>query len=221
MYCFILIMNLRPIAITTALMLALAASAVASPIEYTSRAAFDAASTTTLIDFEAQNPGGANGINGSYSSLTIGDVTFSQPNTRLFVLGSAVYNTYGSSYLNHNDLSTGNVTITFANAVTAMGFDLGYLYPWNGNGNLMLTLSNGDVFSIDHNELVNFANPFSFWGVTTETAFTWAVIDDPTKGTAIDNFAFGANSAVPDGGSILGLFGAALAALAVIRRRQA
>lgn len=206
-------------------LLATAACLAAAPIVYNSRAAFDAATTTSLITFEAQNPGGPNAFAGPYTNLVVGSVTFNQPDDRLYVIGQQVYPTTGltSSYLNHNDLSTGNVTISFASAMNAVGFDFGFLDNWEGSGNAVLSLSNGDVFSVAHPKVGDTGLPLMFWGVTTDTAFTSIVINDPTKGTVIDNFAYGSASAsVPDSSSTIALLGAALIGMvAAARRRRA
>jgi hypothetical protein len=124
----------------------------ASLITYGTRAAFDAAvGGQTLLTFEPQNPGGPSGVVYYGANLTLGPVSFTQGDARLFVVGQNHYGTAGlsSSYLNDND-GPQDVIINFAGGgIHGLGMDIGQLSPWRGPiGSLALTLSSGDVINV-------------------------------------------------------------------------
>lgn len=189
---------MRIIKLTAAMFLLLAATTGthAAVITYADRASFDAAVPgTTLVDFETTSASLA-------SSVTVGDVTFSQAGGRLYVFTPSAYSTNGSRYLNHNNNGSPDVVVTFATPVTAVGFDLGYLFNWGNSpeaGEFEIALSSGDVVSASapewYNSVVTGAT-LTFVGFVLDTPITSFVIGDPSDGTAIDNFAF-ATSSVP------------------------
>jgi hypothetical protein len=189
---------------------------------YSTRADYLAATgANTTIDFEAQNP--SPWYTHYNTTLTVGDVTFSGSGA-LFVLSHATYqhSIDGSSYFNNNFGGT-QLGVAFANSVHAFAFDLASLYNW-GSGALQITLDFGggsrtiDLLGAD---LHNGGRPV-FAGFTSSVAFDSITITDPTRGLAIDNFAFTSApvAAVPEPAS-LALAGVALAGVALTRRRRA
>lgn len=192
---------------------------------YGTRVAFDAAAgATTLLDFEAQNPGGAADYTPYNSALTIGSVTFTQPNARLFDLGQNLYNTAGTtgSYLNNNDgVPDGSslVGVSFASPVYSIGMDLGYLYLWGGGTTADLTLSTGDIFILSlTGPLVLTSTPLTFFGFTSDVGITSLSFTDHSSGMMIDNFAY-TTTAVPEP-TTLALAGLSGLSLMLFRRQR-
>jgi hypothetical protein len=182
----------------------------------------------TLIDFEAQNPGGSGSVSLQGSNLTIGPVSFTQADSRLYVLGEGVYNTAGlsSSYLNHNGAGFQNVIINFdAGGTYSLGIDIGQLYPFFGPvGSLTLNLSSGDVINLTGlQQLSSTSNTLQFVGFTSNVAINSISIDDVSASLVIDNFAYSytANATVPEPLSLLVWAGlASVAGLVRSRRRE-
>lgn len=193
----------------------------AATITYNNRAAFDAAAgATTLVDFEAES--GGNAISYYGSSLTVGDVTFTDNAPRLFVLDDSVYNTsVGSHYLNNNSVGA-VVGINFANPVYSVGMDLGYVWSWGGGMSVDLQLSNGDSFNVGLQQLANQQGLMIFWGAVSDVAITGITIQDYTQGLAIDNLAYtqSPGNPVPDSGATLLLCLGSLLAIAGFRSRR-
>ncbi len=196
-------MHFKQLGLLAVVVLCFASPKVNASIEtYASRALFDAAvGGQTLIDFEAQNPGGPFGLNDYGANLNIGPVSFTQADSRVWVFGENYYSTSGlsSSYLNHNDTGTQNLIINFGGSgIYSLGMDIGQLYPWHGPvGSLTLNLSSGDVINVTGlQQLVHSSNSMQFVGFTSTVAITSININDPTKGTAIDNFAYSSDDPV-------------------------
>lgn len=201
---------------------AMAMPVQAGIITFTDRSAFEAAvSGETVIDFNSVGP---TGVDGSFSSRTFnGEVTFSQGDSRLFILGEDVYSgaNLSSAYLNHNDAGTQNVVVTFAGEVFAAGMELGHLENWAGvGGTTTFSLSTGDVFTAVSERLHDSGAQLNFIGWISDTGFDSIVIDDPSKGTVIDDFTYTSVS-VPEPGT-LGLLAVGLISLAgaSMRRRR-
>ena len=172
------------------------------------RSSFDAAvGPTTTVDFEAQNPHGPYGYVYYGGILTIGDVTFTQPDQRMFVFGQSFNPTNGltSSYLNQFCCAPTGLTATFANPVRAIGMDLGIQNYWNANSNdITVTLSTGDLINTTGPLLYTGAS-MVFFGLTSNEGITSIHFDDPSQGLAVDNLSFSetAQSAVPEPTSLL------------------
>jgi len=207
-----------------AVLVAMSTVCAQADVIYTNRAAFEAAtSPNTTLDFEAQNPNGPGSYTYYESSLTIGDVTYTQPESRMFVFGQSFYNTYGltSSYLNQNSSAPSGITVSFANSVQAVGMDLGIQNTWNDPSlAVTFTLSNGDVINTTAPLLMNTSNTLSFFGFSSDFTFTSVNINGLSEGVAFDNFTYAsATSSVPEPATML-LFGLGLVGLAGMRRKR-
>ena len=197
-------------------------AANAGVIQIADRATFNSIfGATTLIDFEAQQTGS----NVTYygNGLTIGDVSFTQGDARLFVLDSSVYGTSGTSnYLNNNAGTSAPVVIDFANDVFSVGMDIAWLYNWGGSSDpsmMTFVLDTGDSFQRSIvGPLVGSNTEMDFLGLYSDVAFRSLTILDSSDSLMIDNFAYGA-AAVPEPGT-LALFGIGLAGMGVARRRR-
>ena len=192
-------------------------AAQGSVITYTTQASFfAAASGLSTIDFEAQQTGGNITFYGA--NLTVGGVSFTQADSRLFVFGPSFYSTSSTSnYLNHNDAGTQSVVINFTSAQTAVGMAIGCLENWHGTcGSAVFSLNNGDTFGVTTtSRLAGTAGQLAYIGFISDTPFTSLTINDPAKATMIDNFSYG-TAAVPLPASLaLLLFGL----VGLLRRR--
>lgn len=212
--------NIFAITVTCAGILGIAGGAQADTV-YTSRAAFDAATTgPAIIDF--------NGITAANSfviynagPLTLSGVTFTG-NGSMFVIGENYYSTAypDGGYLNSDYARSGTNTIVAALPLgtTAVGFDFGGLLGAPVTFNV--TLSDGFTWSGSSNGAISPLAPLEFIGFTSSTPLTSITIDMPDGPSynAVDNFTVA--SAVPEPASCallltgLGMLGAAT------RRRQ-
>ena len=201
------------------MLLLIAASTHATVITYGNRATFDAAvGTTTLIDFEQYS-----GVNHFGSSLSIGSVTFTQADSRLFVLDSTIYNTTGtSSYLNHNDGGSAPVITNIAGGAYAVGMDLAWLYDWGGGGFggiMTIALDNGDTFNTSVVGPLNITSTqMGFLGFTSTSMFTAFTIIDSSNSVMIDNFAYSSTPAPAP--TVLGLMSIGLLGVGVATKRR-
>jgi hypothetical protein len=190
---------------------------------YTDASAFAAAvGSTTLIDFEAQNANGDNGYEQYPLGLTVGDVTFAQPETRLFVFGKNVYDTQGltSDYLNQNCCAPSGIDVSFTTPVTGVGMELGYI-PFATNSNdVTFTLSTGDILHTTVPQVYSSTNPLVFFGFTSDVPIAFFNINGSSEGVVIDNLQYADSlSAVPDLTSTLSLLSMGLAGLITARKR--
>ena len=173
---------------------------------FTDRAAFEAASDIqTVIDFGT--PSGS-GVEWQGNSHAESGVTFSltDDSNRLFLVDGSQYNTgHDGLYLNHNNVDNADMVITVAPGTTAVGFDIGYIFNWGGSpspGEMQLLLDTGETVDVFAGLSQLAFNPNlgsgEFFGFTTDSPFTSFRIMDDSNGVAIDNFAFGTASVVPE-----------------------
>lgn len=174
-------------------------SAVAAVTFYDSKAAFDAAASTTLIeDFTSFAPKDTN----IFSSITRGIATYTPfapihaPN---LVVTGVPYTNFGANLnpVTEHVLTTSgdeDILVTFATGLTAVGFN-GYL---NGLGPGTVSVFNGSTLL----DTLNLDNPVGgaliYVGITSSTpitAFRWITTDGGILNTAIDNISV---SAVPE-----------------------
>jgi hypothetical protein len=203
-------------------------TAQAALVIYNDRASFLAASSGfTTLDFEAQNPSGPTSSVAYASTLTIGSVTFTQAEYRLYVLGQSVFPTTSltSNYLTENNFAPSGINATFANPVYGVGMDLGILYPWNQpNLSAIFNLSNGDTVTTIAPQLMFPAHSMSFFGFYSDTAFSSFNVSGTNQGITFDNFSFTSQApqspqSVPEPASFA-LLGLGLFALAANRSRR-
>jgi hypothetical protein len=197
--------------------MALSTPAHSAVIWYTSKASFDAASSTSLLEtFEAWVPKDV-----QLAVIASNGVTYTpNPPTNVFV-SSPGYNNYGAGVgTTTTSILTANgdedFTATFSTPYTAIGFDV-YL---NGLGDVTVSIygTSGllDTF-VDTRNL----DTLEYYGFVSDEAIT-AIRFDSTLGgqlnTGIDNVAVGDALAVPEPAP-LAVLGAGLLALAWLRRR--
>ncbi len=197
-------------------------SALAAPLTFSTRSAFDsAAGTTSLITFN-----GLAGSGGAFfgSSITQGDVTFTNGAARYFVLPGNAYNAgLTSDYLNNNAGSQ-NLGIVFGSPVYSFGMDFGTVFTWGGGSSLQLTLSSGESFSLGLGAYLagSGSGTLSFFGVVSDVAISSVSMVDTSQGMIIDNFAYGLTpNSVPDAGGTALLVALAGVGMVVARRRRA
>lgn len=191
---------------------------------YTSEAAFMAAvSGATTIAFEAENPAGPNGYTYAVSPLAIGDVSFAQADSRLFVFGQSFYPTYGltSSYLTPNSQAPAGIDVSFAAPVYAVGMNLGIQNTWDDPSlEVTFSLSTGDVVTTPAPMLWDTSNGMAYFGFTSTVAITSFNVNGPSGGVAIDNFSSALVVPEPEA-YLLALIGSGGVLLLVRRRRVA
>lgn len=196
-------------------------AAQAAVTTYSSEAAFMAAiGPASTIDFEAQNPNGPSGY-AYFNSITIGDVTFSQAEGRLFDFGQSYYATYGltSSYLNQNCCAPSGIDVSFAHPIHAVGMNLGIQNTWNSSSlEVTFSLSSGDVITTTAPLLYGTHDGMAYFGFTSTTAITSFKVNGPSEGVSIDNFTTSV-SAVPEP-SNLAMLSLGLLGLGFVSRRK-
>jgi len=153
------------------------------------------------------------------SSITLGPITYSNPDGQLWFLDSTV--DWDAAYLNTGYLewqNPGTMTLTFDHSYNAIGFDFG---QFRGQVMPFIALIDGktevDSTSAD--------SAFSFLGVISDTPFTSITLSADLY-PVLDNLVLGSTSSAPTGAvpepSTYGLVGAfALAAIVAVRRKRA
>lgn len=141
----------------------------------------------------------------------LGGNTYAGP-VQLFGISSNL--TYDAAYLASNYIewqSGGNLTITFNQAVNAIGFDFGQFYGDSGSP-FGISLSNGFTTTAYTN-----ANSYAFWGVNSDTSFTSVTLSGSPY-PVIDNLSVAQPVPEPETYALMGL--GALALLAKRRKSQ-
>ncbi|MDP1561986.1 MAG: hypothetical protein Q8M16_11460 [Pirellulaceae bacterium] len=157
-----------------------------------------------MIDFEAQQPFGDNGALSWGTNLTIGSVSFTRADGRLWAFGKDANATTGlsSSYLNQDRGWSSNVVVNFSGGgIYSLGMDVGQLFIFDEiDRNMTISLSSGDQINLSGLlQLFNSPNPLTFVGFTSNTAITQITFLNTSRSTSIDNFAYSSQSnAVPE-----------------------
>ena len=186
---------------------------------YADRSSFNSAvGITPIIDFEAQQKHPA-----AYtyygSNLTVGNVSFTQANSLLFVMSSSIYSTSGTSNYLYNNGGLQPIVINFASDVSDVGMDLGWLASWNGSGSTMYINFAKGGYAVSFptgvaGPLIGTGTPLGFLGFHSDIPFSSMSFSDPSRVVMIDNFAY---SPTPEPATML-LLGTGLAALAGARK---
>jgi hypothetical protein len=211
--------------------------AVALTTVYTTRAAFNAATTSqSIITFNGLTaPNTATQYNSPVNTLTTGGVTFSEngPTGTLYVIdtgyggGAYFFNGGGGPYLNNNNYYTGTNALTTLSATlpantNGVAADFGMQSTSFPNSVFTIGLSTGEQFTF-HNEP---SSPtFTFLGFVSDqplTSMTFqAAAEFPapnaTGSPSLDNFTL---AQVPEPSATLLVFGAAVGILGPARRRN-
>lgn len=218
-------MRLRLVQLTIAILGICVPAASASTIVFGDLASFQAASSTTNIDFGGIAADGS--FSGPSAAIALGGITFSQPGTNLYVIDAdysccAFDNSVAPGTLFEDDLAAGLAFhVAFSTPVTALAFDVVNGEDGIGGipygGIITVTLSNGFAASFASGMPI-------FIGITSDTPITFADIsssDNPIRNyTQLTNFRSGeALEPVPEPASLL-LLGTGLAAIAVRLRRR-
>ncbi|MEC5386389.1 PEP-CTERM sorting domain-containing protein [Uliginosibacterium sp. H3] len=198
-------MKIKKLAASAIFGLFMVGIAHATPIVYTSRAAWLAnTSAVTTADFNAGSDQAYRGS--SYDSSGIH-----------FTTNGTIYSVYGISYdaayhsSGYLDMEGSTHGMSFGSAINALSFDFGAFY--DNAVNLSITLSNGLSFA-----LTSPSSSYGFFGITSDTAFTSLSITTNNSFTAFDNVSYG-TAAVPEPAT-LALAGLGVAGVAMSRRRK-
>ena len=197
------------VALATAFFFSATANAITTV--YTTRAAFNAATTNqSIVNFSSLTaPGTATQYNSPVNTLTTGGVTFSEngPTGTLYVIdtgyggGAYFFNGGGGPYLNNNNYYTGSnqfttLTATLPANTYAVGADFGLQSTSFPNSTFKIGLSTGELFtfpSLPPNPTFNFLGFVSDQLLTSLTL--QAAADSPapnaTGSPSLDNFTTG------------------------------
>jgi hypothetical protein len=153
--------------------LLLANAAQASVVEFTSRAAWNAAvPSSTTIPFN-----GGSSFTGGGTSLTAGGVNFSVAGGNIYEISPSYYGAsfgaggfYSSSYLNWDYFTPDVMTAILPSLHTAIGFDYAELA---GRADTFTIGVGGQTFNVDTN-----TSKALFFGVTSTTPFSSFTIED-------------------------------------------
>ena len=169
----------------------------------------------TVIDFEDQ-------AMGTYTSITVGDVTFSADNNHLQI--DNTYQGYNQSgiYLDNGTYSNngfGSLKIEFATSTTAFGFTWGMAESW---ASWQLA-----AYDSADNLLESYALPSTgpssageFYGIAVgDIAYAQLSWNGAYDWVAIDDFTYQGSAAVPEPATML-LLGAGLIGLAGFGRKK-
>ena len=181
--------------LTATLLIVTPFAAQAAITTYSSQAAFltAAGAGTTTLDFEAQNTQGPNGATDPAAPLVIiGDVSFAQPENRLWGFGQNFYATTGltSSYLSQNPSAPSGIDVTFLNPVYGIGMNLGIVNILSNSLDITYSLSTGEVIHTSAPLLIGTGNAMAYFGFTSDVAFSGFNVNGPSQGIALDNFTF-------------------------------
>jgi hypothetical protein len=194
----------------------LAGQAFATPLAGSSSTGMPSVpGATSTIDFEGQ-------ADSSFTSLTIGNVTFSGLGKVLRTKSDYVgeYNSRGAVHLDNDQGDTLSLRFDFANTVSAFAFNIGAvdahwtLTAYNATGDVLESVAAPVTRGSNAGDYIGLANAGTSYALLTTGGYDWIFVDNFT----IAEEAAGAT--VPEPAS-LALFGAGLVGAAASRRRKA
>ena len=206
----------------------------AAEVTYTTRAAYNAATTNnTILTFQGLATNGDAIHYTSPPGVSTGGINFQSTSDQLFAIDpshspGAGWNFSSGQFLDDNNYtftSSLNATLLPANT-TAIGADFGLQTGNTATSfQLQLTLSNSDVLVI--NLAASNSNPIlSFFGFTSDVAITSVAmkvtsVNSGNGSLVVDNFTFG-QSAIPEPStmSILLVGGVAISGVRFLRRKK-
>lgn len=192
----------------------LAGSAFATPIIGTSGAgAPTVPGATSTIDFDSQG-------NTSFGGLTLGGVTFSGigGDLRTSNLFAGQYNGRGTFYLDNNEGYTNGIRFDFAHTANAFAFNWGAsdaawtLQAFDSANHLIESFGPADTWGSNAGDYIGMANAGMKYAILSVDSNDWVFVDNFTVAQQA--------AAVPEPAS-LALFGAAIGAAGLARRRKA
>jgi len=191
-------------------------SVAASPVSFTNLAAFQTAAVAAGIPLTLQTFDAA--ADDFSSPITVAPLTFSN-GTGVALTNEGVFNIGGSGKV---VWFTGNLTVTFANAVNAFGtgiFDLGT--DPSGPVTFTYTLSNGGTGTLFSN-VTGFTGFERFGGVIDSTPFSSITFHNTSTIDAVvlDDARFGAGTTTVPEPFILSMLGLGLAGMGARRWRR-
>jgi hypothetical protein len=207
--------------------------AQAAEVTYTTRAAYNAATTgNTILTFQGLTTTGSATFYNSPPGITSGGIKFESTANQLYAIDPAYtpgagWNFPQGQFLddnNYNFTSSLNATLLPANT-TAIGADFGLQTGNTATSfQLQLTLSNSDILVI--NLAASNSSPIlSFFGFTSDVPITSIAmkvtsVNNGNGSLVVDNFTFG-QAAVPEPGTIaLVAVGAMVVGARFIRRKR-
>lgn len=190
------IQTIRAALICSLLSLSAQAATITTYLSAQDYAAATTGNTALAFNAELYSWGGSY-LGGAY---TTHGVTFSESDSRLYLLRSGYYfDQVGATYLNNNG-GSGTVTIDFAAPVRAFAMNFGTVYNFGSAAALTETFMFADAsFTVELPGYLayGYASP-TFIGFSSDTPFDSIRISDPTRGLAIAGMQFTAFPAAND-----------------------
>ncbi len=207
------------LALCAGLLFCAALPALAIDTEYTSLAAFQAATSgLTTITFDGMAPSG--GFINVSSGLSLSGVTFNM-NGSGFIIDYGYYgaSSYaGDDFLNSDYAGTDTITALLPAGTMAVGSNYGSLF---GSAGETVTLSDGTTYNVPDTSISGGSAGLNFVGFTSSVPIT-SISFSTNQYIVVDNFTFGSAGAVtPEPGAYAMIASLGLTGAAFLRRRRA